>query len=308
MLTFAKAIEEICESDLQGLVSAGIPESRIVEFKAELPGRTSNDHKEFLRDVVVFSNSLGGHIIYGIEGKNGVAANLCGLGVPNIDEEILRLEQMIRSGIEPIIHGLKVQPIPLPTHGNNAVVIEIPAGLFGPHMIRNRRAFTARTSSGKMDMDFGEIRAAFVGAETAIAKLNEFRQNRTGRLIAGESIVPLIGGPAMLTIHLLPLQSFTPAFQCDLTRLSDKSADRDLVIARNAMWGWQPRFTHHGFVQACTGGQTTGASTIYANVFRNGAIEVVDCDVPESDKLVAIRVEFALLQTVANLLRAFEAT
>jgi hypothetical protein len=173
-------------------------------------------------------------------------------------------------------------------------------------MIRNRRAFVARTSAGKMDMDFGEIRAAFVGAETVIAKLNEFRHERTGRLIVGETIVPVIS-PAMLAIHILPLQSFTPAFRCDLTRVSNDRTNSDLVIARRAMWGWLPRFTHEGFVQACTGGRTTGVSTIYANVFRNGAIEVVDCDVTTSrspNTVAAAAVERASLEMVTNLLRA----
>jgi hypothetical protein len=309
MLTFAKLIEDISESDLQRLVEATIPESRTIDFKAELPGRTSGDHKEFLRDVVAFSNGLGGHIVYGIEENNGVAANLRGLVAENIDAEILRLEQIVRTGIDPIIHGLRIRSVPLPTHGGNAVVIEIPAGLFGPHMIRNRGAFVTRTSAGKMDMDFGEIRAAFVGAETVIEKLNEFRQERTGRLISGETIVP-VTKPAMLAIHILPLVSFAPAFRCDLTRLSQNLPTRELIIPRQRTLGWQPRFTHQGFVQTCTAGPTPAISPIYANVFRNGAIEVADCDVATisgPEILTAIHVEMALLETVANLLRALRA-
>ena len=306
MLTFAKLLEDVSEADLQRLIDAGTPESRTLEFKAELPGRTSEDHKEFLRDVVAFSNGPGGHIIYGIEENNGIARNLRGMLDTMVDDEILRLEQIIRTGIEPIIHGLKIRRVPLRSHVGSAVVIEIPPRLFGPHMIRNRGAFVARTSAGKMDMDFGEIRAAFVGAETVIAKLNEFRHERTGRLIVGETIVPVIS-PAMLAIHILPLQSFTPAFRCDLTRVSNDRSNSDLVIARRAMWGWLPRFTHEGFVQACTGGRTTGVSTIYANVFRNGAIEVVDCDVTTSrspNTVAAAAVERASLEMVTNLLRA----
>ena len=306
MLTFAKLIEDVSEADLQRLIGAGTPESRTLEFKAELPGRTSEDHKEFLRDVVAFSNGPGGHIIYGMEEDNGIARNLRGLPDTIVDDEILRLEQIIRTGIEPIIHGLKIRRVPLPLGGGNAVVIEIPPGLFGPHMIRNRGAFVARTSAGKMNMDFGEIRAAFVGAEAVIAKLNEFRQERTGRLIVGETIVA-VTSPAMLAIHILPLQSFTPAFRSDLMRVSGDRNSSDLVIPRRAMWGWVPRFTHQGFVQACTGGRTTGISTIYANVFRNGAVESSIATLPPTGarkQWSAIAVEMATLQMVTNLLRA----
>jgi len=306
MLTFGKVIEDVSEADLQRLIDAAVPESRSLEFKSELPGRTSEDRKEFVRDVVAFSNGPGGHIIYGIRENNGVAVDLTGVSAANIDDEILRLEQIIRSGIEPIIHGLKVRAVTLPGRGSNAVVIEIPPGVFGPHMIRNRGAFVTRTSAGKMDMDFGEIRSAFVGAETAIAKLNEFREERTGRLIAGNGIVPVTSA-AMLAIHILPLESFTPAFRCDLTRISSDLPSRDLAIPRNRTWGWAGRFTHQGFVQTGLTG-STGISAIYANIFRNGALEVVDCDVTTSSghkTLIGVQVEVAMLQMITNLLRVF---
>jgi hypothetical protein len=271
MLTFPKTIEDVSEADLQRLIESLTPESRTLEYKGQLPGRTTEDRKEFLRDVVSFANSVGGHIIYGMEANDGIAATLRGFPQDTIDREILRLEQMIRTGIEPMIQGFKIQSVPLPTLGGCALVAEIPPPLFGPHMIRSRGAFVSRTSAGKMDMDFGEIRAAFVGTETAIAKLNEFRQQRTGQLIAGDMVAPM-ASRTMLAVHLLPLQSFAPAFRCDLAPVTHAASTENLVIARKAQWGWQPRFTHHGFAQICSAG-------IYANLFRNGSIEVVDTDV-----------------------------
>src|SRR4030095_10836446 len=128
----------------------------------------------------------------------------------------------------------------------------------------NRGAFIVRGSAGKTEMDFAEVRAAFLGSETITSKLDDFRQDRIGRLIAGESIVPIIGAP-MLVIEILPAQSFTPGFRCDLTRISKELTSQNLLIPRKAIWGWQARFTHYGFVQTCTMGRASGQSEIYAN-------------------------------------------
>lgn len=70
-----------------------------------------------------------GHIIYGIATNDGVATNLNGIPNDTVDRELLRLEQITRSGIEPVIHGLKLRPVPLHTKGGgSALVIEIPPG------------------------------------------------------------------------------------------------------------------------------------------------------------------------------------
>jgi Putative DNA-binding domain len=302
MLTFRKPIEQITETDLQRLIDTLTPESRTLEFKAGLPGKTSDDRKEFLRDVVAFANSEGGHIIYGIAAKDGVPTNLSGIPNETVDGELLRLEQIIRTGIEPVIHGLKLFPVPMQTKARSALIIEIPRALFGIHILRNRGGFVKRTSAGKMEMDFAEIRAAFVGGETALTKLDEFRQRRIGHLKAGDGIVP-ITNRAIMSIHLLPLQAFAPGYQPDLKKITDSEAGQKLLIPRKSTWGWRSQFTYHGFLQFCS------VANIYANLFRNGSIEVVDSEVTNTfaeNSVAGIQVEFALFQMTQNLLRAFD--
>jgi hypothetical protein len=306
MLTFAKTIEEISETDLQRLVEAVTPESRMLEFKAILPGKTPDDKKEFLRDVVSFANSEGGHIIYGMVAADGIATNLRGIPNDAIDAEILRLEQIVRSGIEPVIHGLKLRPVPLQT-GGSALVVEIPPGLFRVHMLRGRGAFVKRRSAGKLDMDFDEIRSAFVGGETALAKLDEFRQQRIGLLKTGDTILPLRDS-AMLSVHLLPLQSFAAGYQPDLKKITHSADGQKLLVARKSMWGWRPQFTQHGFLQFCSAGSSDGTPAMYSNLFRTGAIEVVDLDTTNyaTNSVAGLGVEWALFQMTQNLLRVWK--
>ncbi|MEY2490787.1 MAG: hypothetical protein QOC70_2729, partial [Verrucomicrobiota bacterium] len=225
-----------------------------------------------------------------------------------VDGEILRLEQIIRSGIEPVIHGIKLHPVPFQTHGSSGVVIEIPPALFGIHMLRNRGAFVRRTSAGKTDMDFGEIRAAFTGGETAVAKLDEFRQQRTIHLKEGNGILP-VRHSSMLAIHLLPLESFASAYRPDQKKITHSADGQKLLIPRKSAWGWRSHFTHHGFLQFCSIGSGDGKAAMYANLFRNAAIEVVDSDIINSfaaNSVAGVSVEFALLQMTQNLLRIFD--
>jgi hypothetical protein len=99
------------------------------------------------------------------------------ISVAKIDDAKVRLESIVRTSIEPPIQELKIDSVKLGS--GRALVIEIPRGLFGLHIIKNRRAFIARTSAGKSDLDVNEIRAAFVGAEAAARRLSEFRADRT---------------------------------------------------------------------------------------------------------------------------------
>jgi hypothetical protein len=65
--------------------------------------------------------------------------------------------------------GLKIDSVKL--SGGCALIIEIPRGLSGLHMIKNRGAFIARTCAGKNNLDINEIRAAFVAAKATLQRL-----------------------------------------------------------------------------------------------------------------------------------------
>jgi predicted HTH transcriptional regulator len=145
MFTFSKPLDEVTEADLQRLVDDGVAENRQLEYKRDLPSSGAEDKKEFVRDVVSFANSAGGHIIFGIAASNGIPTRLTPLLEEKIDDAKLRFENIIRTSIERAIQGLKIDSVKLAK--GCALVIEIPRGLFGLHMIKNRRAFIGRTSA-----------------------------------------------------------------------------------------------------------------------------------------------------------------
>ena len=89
------------EEDLQTLVDNSVLECKTIEYKQALPSNSDSDKKEFLADVSSFANASGGDLIFGIiaDKKTGAPKSLEGLSIENIDQEILRLENMIRGGI-----------------------------------------------------------------------------------------------------------------------------------------------------------------------------------------------------------------
>ena len=81
MLLRGKPLESVNETDLQALVVNEIAEGKSIEYKIMLPKNSDNDKKEFLADVSSFANASGGHLIYGIKEKGGVAIEITGIEI-----------------------------------------------------------------------------------------------------------------------------------------------------------------------------------------------------------------------------------
>jgi hypothetical protein len=282
MFTFSKSLDEITEQDLQALIDGRVEESRQLEYKRELPRTGDRDKREFVRDVVSFANSAGGHIIYGIAETNGVPTEFAPISQDKIDDAKLRLESIIRTSIEPTVQGLKIASVTLTV--GRALIIEIPRSLFGLHMIKNRGAFVIRMSAGKADLDVNEIRAAFIGAETAVQRLSEFRADRTAKISNGDTLWPL-SSDRVLAIHLLPLVSFSSGYTCAIDKLPQEVTNL-LYPARRRPWNFTPKFTFDGFANLITFGAGQPVEG-YGQMFRNGAIEAVNAALlhqsPEQD-------------------------
>jgi hypothetical protein len=272
MFTFSKPLGEITGADLQRLVEDHVQENRQLEYKRELPGTGDGEKREFARDVVSFANSAGGHIIFGIAESNGVPTELAPISEAKIDDAKLRLESIIRTSIEPAIQGLKIDSVKVAS--GHALVIEIPRGLFGLHMIKNRDAFITRTSAGKSELDVNEIRAAFVGAEAAVRRLSEFRADRTTNILDGNALWPLCSGRVGV-IHLLPLASFASGYRCEIDKIPQEVAPILYPMGRRPST-YVPKFTFDGYVNQMSWDSDRRALPGYSHLFRNGAIENVN--------------------------------
>lgn len=267
-----KRVTELAEADLQALVEGRVSESRSIDYKSALPGPQDQKRKEFLRDVSSFANTLGGYLIFGMSEEGGVATDLCGLGTINPDQEILRMEEILRTGLRPRIHGIVFHPIPL-TSGGHALVIKIPRSWSGPHQVvfdKDYR-FSARGQNGKYFMEVDELRTQLTGAETMLERCRNHRFDRIAKIAAGESLAEPTGVVGFLVVHYLPIAGFADGF-----RLAFKAKGHLPPVPYPEQFSW-PGFSNkfcfdgahlytHGF---------SGKPEDYCLVSWNGVFEVV---------------------------------
>ena len=276
-------LEQITQAHLEALIDNEVSESKEIDYKEQLSVATEGDKKEFLADVVSFANCGGGDMLYGVSERRddqnrpmGVPASLKGIVIPNLDLEKLRLESLVRDGIEPRIAGVAFQPVPL--DGSRAIlIIRIPQSWSSPHMVKYQNAsrFYSRNSAGKYPLDVNEIRNAFPQGETLANKLRDFRLDRLAQIANNAGPVKL-GGMGIIVLHLIPFQAFDPGLRFALAPLVKDSKKLEPVYAT----GWKHRYNFEGIVSYSTSQQPNAASS-YLQVFRPGIIEAADTGILE---------------------------
>jgi Schlafen, AlbA_2 len=259
--------DDVSEADLAALVGAGIPEGLLIEYKSAAYGRADADVREFLKDVSAFANASGGHLVIGMTENAGVAAALSPLAGLDPDQEVLRLENIMRDGIDPRIAGIRIKQIPIAA-GGFVIIIRIPKSWNPPHRVsaRNSNRFYVRNSAGAHEASVEELRVLFNLAATAQDRIRAFRQERLARVTSGDTPCEMAREPGTLLLHIVPLAAFSRGNQIDLGRAQQL---QDSLRPMGAM-GYTQRFNFDGMIVA------TGAPThAYTQLFRNGVIESV---------------------------------
>ncbi len=275
----AKPLEAIETGDIEQLVTDRVAESRTLDYKEKLPGQSDGEKKEFLADITSFANASGGDLVFGVaeerDAQNrptGMPKEITGLGTINVDAEKLRLEAIIRDGIEPRVPGVQIRAI----NGSPAglvLIIRVRQSWNPPHMVKGSGAgsyrFYSRNSAGKYPLDSTEIRAAFALSEALPERIRRFRDERLAKIIADETPVSLEPHPR-LVLHMVPVSSMLGTTTLDVNAV----AKSDGVLLRpfdTSGWNW--RYNLDGFLTYSPSEQTRSHS--YLQVFRNGCLEAV---------------------------------
>ena len=279
--------DPIDEEDLNRLVKEGVIESKVIEYKKIFPNFSiPKDKKEFLADISSFANASGGDIIYGIQEDRGVPVSLCGLDIldAEIDNLKRQIEGVIRLNIGPRIPGISIQPIKLET-GRNAIIIRIPKSWASPHMItielKDHERFFSRTSSGKYPLDVMELRAAFMLSGTMAERIKNFRIDRIGNILSGETPVPMNDNPKIV-LHVIPFTAF------DLTKRLPHSSLEETVRKISPIFFDLSGYRCNVDGYLAYGGDPRTYYDGYLQLFRNGIIEVVGQAADKSDKMIPV--------------------
>jgi Putative DNA-binding domain len=281
-----KEFDVIGKDDISALVAGAVAEGRTIEYKEQLPRPNDEDTREFLADISSFANSGGGDLIYGIREKRdadnkatGLPEAAEGLSGINADAEIRRIDQMIRSGVEPRIPGFRIKAIDGFTAGP-VLLVHVPKSWASPHMItfKNRSRFYSRTSAGKYQLNIGEIRAAFEMTTTLKKTVENFRVERLSKIQALETPVPVIPWPRFV-LHLYPFSSGDSSTARDITLRANQIQRIETFFNASAL----RRFNLEGLVAFCS--PYNGTTRGYVQIFRNGVIEgMLNCALIDVDR------------------------
>lgn len=260
------AFDDIDEAALAQLVANETPESRDLEFKRDLPGQEPDNIREFLADVTSLANTNGGDLIFGVEDVDGVAAGLPGVVIANVDNEILRLEQIIRTNVDPRLIGVRIRHIPLAA-GNGALLIRIPPGLQPPHRVtfRNSGKFYARTSRGKYELDVHELRHAFVDSSRLPARFRQYHAEGIERARGIDMPFAIMNDPTAV-VSTMPLSLFREEREIAITD------DHALVPIRPNAYSSIDMI--EGVMLHTPVDEATGKVRSFAITYRNGRTDV----------------------------------
>ena len=272
-----KPIDKIAKADIESLVTARVSERKTLEYKLQLPSNQTDDKREFLYDVSSFANTSGGDIVFGIADERDSAGKPTGIPSPpqgltqeNLSGDILRMENMVRDGIDPRIAGIEWLPISGFPSGP-VLIMRIPRSWIAPHMVTFGGAsrFYARNSVGKYPLNVGEIRSAFLASSALGENLRRFRFERIAKAIENDLPLPL-GEGAKILLHLVPLSALDPTSAHDVIT---GRVDLQLRLEpMSAPGGWNRRYNFDGLMTYPSG------IASYAQLFRSGIIEAAEGD------------------------------
>lgn len=262
-----RRFEEIEFSDLEALFNNQVAEGKTIEYKKEIVTNASSDKEPFLAGVSAFANTVGGDFIIGIEAKDGIPVKLSGVNFTNADAEILKLEQMLREGIEPRLPSVNTKVIESPT-GEKFIFVRVTQSWIAPHRVKANNKFYGRTSNGKYPYDVSELKTAFMLTEQLSERIRNFRQERVQRIQTKEETPASLIDGGKIILHLLPLASFTALTEFDVVELR-REAQFESSSKHN-----ESKINLEGIVIAP---YFEKATTSYTQVFRNGCIERVIC-------------------------------
>jgi hypothetical protein len=282
------SLTKITEADLQRLIAGAVSESLYIDYKATKSGgspygNSDADHKEFLADISSFANAVGGDLVIGMAEKDGVPTGFSPF-TNHPDEELRRLDDMARTGLQPRISNLTTHVVQLAA-GGFVIIMRIPRSYNSPHRITkgNSNRFWARSSASpkKYEPNVEELRSMFTLSPQLADKMRDFRIERIAKIAAGETPVSLIA-PGSLVLHVVPFSHFglNPTIS-----FAEVVSHPDLFATLKSRYAVNRQVNFDGFVISSNASGAEARQRAYTQVFRNGAVEAVTSVLRSDDKL-----------------------
>ena len=277
-MSLNKPLTAITEDDLRQLIDDRVAESQTVDYKRGLFLDAEHPKNEFRADTSSFANASGGHLVIGMDEKEGFPTDLCGMEIPNPDAFKMRIDEVLQFKISPRIPGCAACVIAL-QNGKSAAVIRIPQSFNKPHQVTVNKddfQFWSRNSAGKYRLAVDELRSIITQSDTLTTKIREFRSERIGNLMAGETPATLKEG-ARTVLHMIPLNAFGGTHKYNVAELQRSSGDL-VGVPGATIQAYYNHFRHNLDGVVTMLGYDESGMKGYLQVFRNGILEAVEAE------------------------------
>lgn len=263
-------IKDITEVDLQSLIDDAVSEKKNIDYKQSLDVASDAEKKEFLADVSSFANASGGDLIIGISENDGIPEKILGIEIDNLDEILLKLDNIIRDGINPRLPAVNIQPVKL-KNSKFVLVIRITQSWLSPHRViyKGHDKFYSRSTNGKYPLDVSELRTAFTLSEMLTTRIKNFRDGRISKIYADEMPVPFEGN-SKVVLHLIPFIAFRSNLKI---KMEDINAQHSILCPMFSR-GWNSRYNLEGVLTYT--GRAEIKSHSYVNFYTSGIVEAVE--------------------------------
>jgi hypothetical protein len=265
-----KPLDALTIADFEELVRADVGESTTLEFKRELPGSGDGGNVKILREITALANTYGGDLLYGIEERDSIAVAVPGIPNTGMGEQVLRIESLLRQGVEPPLVDVQIRPVDI-DDARCVLVLRVRKAWSGPHRVTSKghAHFYGRNSKESFPMDVTALRAAFGQSELVVERAERFRSERVQRLLNQRAVVRQLFDGALLALHVVPIASFAAGSSTNLWPPSDKRLQH-FYPEKAGVSCADPTF--EGFVLF---DDRRGPSTAYCHVYRTGCVELV---------------------------------
>lgn len=291
-----KPFDKVTAEDISSLIANGVPETKTIEYKRELPDDSGDSRKEFLADVSSFSNAEGGDLLYGVAAEGGIPKEIVDLQIADRDKAILQWENLIRDGIAPRIRvDLKFHTV----EDKTVLHLRVQKSWNKPHRVeyKNYHRFYSRNSAGKFLLGIDELRGLFLGSDEITGKVRDFISQRDNAILQNEGIVQL-GDKGRLALYLIPVDSLSNTKRVDVF-----SVQQNLRPPYSS--GWNNKINLEGILNYSP--DSRSYSNSYVQIYRSGIIEAVSSGIllgwKEEDKFIpSTAIEKAIIESLGNYL------
>jgi hypothetical protein len=269
MALLDRPLDQVSEADIVGLIGDGVRESAVFDYKRQTYGANDAARAEYLADVSSFANTAGGDLVIGVEETEGLPTAIRPF-TGDVDQEIGRLEQMARTGLDPRLPQMSCRAIPV--DGGNVLVVRIRRSFTGPHRVtfKGGSRFWARAGTHRYEPDVAQLKRMFNEGPDLVERVKTFRDERVAEIANGRTPIAF-DWPSKLVVHVVPLPAYADDRFADVVEILASGTDVPLPLTglgrRNRAF-----VTLEGYVNAA---DEPGQIRSYAQVFRSGVIEGV---------------------------------